>query len=285
MVLAAVGQLCSTSNKALNTKLAVSIVRRAAAAQAKLVYLPEAADFIAEAKEVPKLAEPLEGGSFVEAVKKQATESSIWVGVGVHEKGTDEKCYNTNLLISPEGQIAQAYRKLHLYDVNSEGSPITLESKTTISGKELSDPVETPIGKIGLLTCYDLRFPEVALMLRRRGAQVISYPSAFTARTGPPHWEVLLRARAIENQCYVLAPAQVGQHAPGRQSWGHAMIVSPWGDVVAQAPDIQPAFPPDPEDDSSGRFVLADIELDWLEQVRKDMPLWEQRRDDIYPIL
>ncbi|GAA5909221.1 hypothetical protein JCM6882_003769 [Rhodosporidiobolus microsporus] len=285
MVLAAVGQLCSTSNVAHNARLSASIIRRAAAAQAKLIYLPEAADFIAEAKDVARLSEPLEGGLFVEAVKKQAKESRIWVGVGVHEKGVDEKCWNTNLLITPEGNIAQAYRKLHLFDVNNAGSPIILESKTTLRGKELLEPVQTAVGKVGLLTCYDLRFPEVSLSLRRRGAQLITYPSAFTVRTGPPHWEVLLRARAIETQCYVLAPAQVGQHAPGRQSYGHAMIVSPWGEVIAQTPDVQPKSPPDLEDEDTGRFVLADIELDWLEKVRRDMPLWEQRRDDLYPIL
>ncbi|GAA5972620.1 hypothetical protein JCM11641_002940 [Rhodosporidiobolus odoratus] len=285
MVLAAVGQLCSTNNVAHNARLCTSIIRRAAATQARVVYLPEASDFIAEAQEVAGLSEPIEGGSFVEAVRRQARESKVWVGVGVHEKGSEDKCYNTNLLISPDGQIAQAYRKLHLFDVNNAGSPIILESRTTLRGKELLDPVDTAVGKIGLLTCYDLRFPEVSLSLRRRGAQLITYPSAFTTRTGPPHWDVLLRARAIETQCYVLAPAQVGQHAPGRQSWGHAVIVSPWGDIVAQASDRQPKYPPDEADEDAGQFVVADIELDWLEKIRRDMPLWEQRREDVYPIL
>ncbi|GAA6002820.1 hypothetical protein JCM10207_007698 [Rhodosporidiobolus poonsookiae] len=285
MVLAAVGQLCSTANVAHNTRLCSSIIRRAASAGAQLVYLPEASDFIADKKDVPRLAQPLQGGAFVEAMRESARAGKIWVGVGVHEQGTEDKCYNTNLLISPDGNIAQAYRKLHLFDVKHSDSAVLMESNTTIKGEELHDPTPTPIGKVGLLTCYDLRFPEVSLSLRRRGAEIITYPSAFTTRTGPPHWEVLLRARAIETQCYVLAPAQIGQHAPGRNSWGHAMIVSPWGDVLAQAPDRLPRSPPSEADEDAGDFVVAEVELDWLEQIRRDMPLWEQRRGDVYPTL
>ncbi|GAA6035999.1 hypothetical protein JCM8097_005207 [Rhodosporidiobolus ruineniae] len=286
MPLAAVGQLCSTSNVAHNARLCTSIIRRAAAAQAQLVFLPEASDYIASPEEGRKLMRPLdEKGGFVEEMRRQARESKVWVGVGVHEKATEEKCYNTNLLISPSGEIAQAYRKLHLFDVHSQGSPIVLESNTTIRGDELLDPVETSIGKVGLQTCYDLRFAETALMLRRKGAEVITYPSAFTTRTGPPHWEVLLRARAIETQCYVLAPAQVGAHSETRSSYGHAMIVSPWGDVIAQCADRFPKYPPNEDEDDVGQFVLAEIELGWLEKVRRDMPLWEQRRGDVYPIL
>ncbi|BGP36339.1 Carbon-nitrogen hydrolase [Rhodotorula kratochvilovae] len=285
-MLAAVGQICSTNNVTRNAALCVSLIRRAASARCALLFLPEASDFIADAKEVPKLSASLDESEFVREVRAQAKESAIWVGVGVHEKATEDKCYNTNLLISPDGEIAQAYRKLHLFDVkhSGPGGGIMMESNTTIQGDELLDPQETPIGKVGLLTCYDLRFPEAALSLRRRGAHVIAYPSAFTLTTGPAHWEVLLRARAIENQCYILAPAQVGQHSPSRQTYGHAMIVDPWGSVVAQAPDRPPKFPP-PDDVDTGTFVMHDVELEWIEQMRKEMPLWEQRRGDVYPIL
>ncbi|BGP12451.1 hypothetical protein JCM10213_006983 [Rhodosporidiobolus nylandii] len=286
-MLAAVGQLCSTNDVAHNARLCTDIIRRAAAAQAKIIYLPEAADFIASPEEVPKLAQPLEGGLFVEAIKKEARESSIWVGVAVHEKGpkgSEDKCYNTQLLISPQGEIAEAYRKLHLFNVNEDGREMS-ESKTTLSGDKLGDVVETPIGKVGMLTCYDLRFPEPALMLRRKGAQVLAYPAAWTSRAGPAHWDVLLRARAIETQSYILAPGQVGEPAPGRECWGHAMIVSPWGDVIACAPDRQPRHPPDEKEQEIGQFVVAEIELEWLEKIRREIPLWDQRRSDIYPIL
>ncbi|GAA5856280.1 hypothetical protein JCM8547_000849 [Rhodosporidiobolus lusitaniae] len=284
MVLAAVGQLCSNGNVARNARLCTSIVRRAAAASAQLVSLPEASDFIAaDPKEVPKLAQPLEGGEFVEAMRKAARENKVWVDVGVHEQGTEEKCYNTQLLISPDGNIAQAYRKVHLFDVPGSG---LFESKTTIAGDEIQDPIETPVGQVGFLTCYDLRFPEAAAMLRRKGAHVLTYPSAFTSRTGPPHWEVLLRARAIETQCYVLAAAQVGENAPGRTTWGHAMIVDPWGTILAQVPDHgSPNAPSTEEGNDEGSFAIADIDLTWLGKIRKEMPLWDQRRNDIYPVV
>ncbi|GAA6057909.1 hypothetical protein JCM3770_002199 [Rhodotorula araucariae] len=285
-MLAAVGQICSTNNVSRNAALCVSLIRRAAAARCALLFLPEASDFIADAKEVPRLSVSLDESEFVRKVRAQAKESAIFVGVGVHEKATENKCYNTNLLISPDGEIVKAYRKLHLFDVKHSGPAggVMMESNTTIQGDELLDPHETPIGKVGLLTCYDLRFPEPALSLRRRGAQVIAYPSAFTLTTGPAHWEVLLRARAIENQCYILAPAQIGQHSPSRQTHGHAMIVDPWGGVVAQAPDRPPKFPP-PDDADTGTFVMHDVDLEWVEQMRKEMPLWEQRRGDVYPLL
>ncbi|GAA5922337.1 hypothetical protein JCM1841_003074 [Sporobolomyces salmonicolor] len=285
-MLAAVVQMCSTSNVAHNARLACSVIHRAAAASASLVYLPEAADFIcAEAKDVSRLSVALDESEFVRAVRRQAKESGIWVGVGVHEKATAERCYNTNLLIDNQGDIVQAYRKLHLFDVDIKGGMTILESKTTVRGDKLLEPCPTPIGKIGLLTCYDLRFPEVSLSLRRQGAEILTYPSAFTLRTGAAHWEVLLRARAIETQSYVLAPAQIGTHAPGRQSYGHALVVDPWGGILAQASDRPPKDGGAGEDEDAAQFVLAEIDLEWLESLRREMPLWNQRRSDVYPIL
>ncbi|GAA5968379.1 hypothetical protein JCM21900_002395 [Sporobolomyces salmonicolor] len=285
-MLAAVVQMCSTSNVAHNARLACSVIRRAAAASASLVYLPEAADFIcAEAKDVSRLSVALDESEFVRAVRRQAKESGIWVGVGVHEKATAERCYNTNLLIDNQGGIVQAYRKLHLFDVDIKGGVTILESKTTVRGDKLLEPCPTPIGKIGSLTCYDLRFPEVSLSLRRQGAEILTYPSAFTIRTGAAHWEVLLRARAIETQSYVLAPAQIGTHAPGRQSYGHALVVDPWGGILAQASDRPPKDGGAGEDEDAAQFVLAEIDLEWLESLRREMPLWNQRRSDVYPIL
>ncbi|SGY35350.1 BQ5605_C002g01757 [Microbotryum silenes-dioicae] len=278
-MLAAVAQICSLPSLTHNVALCRSVIRRAAQAGAHLVWLPEASDFIACAADVPCLSRPLDQSVFIDGVKAQAKFSKVWVGVGVHEsvKG-EERCYNTNLLISPEGEVRAAYRKIHLFDVDIRGGPVILESKTTKPGAELLDPVETPLGKVGLLTCYDLRFPEVSLALRRTGAQIITYPSAFTLRT-----EVLLRARAIETQSYILAPAQTGSHTATRQSYGHAMIVGPWGEVLAQCSDRQPK--PYTDGVHDGTFAMADLDLGWLEDVRRDMPLWEQRRSDVYPIL
>ncbi|TKY89631.1 hypothetical protein EX895_001416 [Sporisorium graminicola] len=288
MVLAAVAQMKSTGVIADNLAQAVSIIRSAARAGAKAIFLPEATDFIAPTANVAALTRSADNVKFVQGLQSAAKEASVWVSVGVHEppsKSQDDadnsnnngrlRCYNTQLLIDQHGEILDKYRKLHLFDVDIKGGLKILESDSTLKGSELLKPRQTPLGKVGLLTCYDLRFPEPSLSLRRQGAQLLTYPSAFTVRTGAAHWETLLRARAVETQSYVLAAAQVGAHdGTKRVSWGHAMIVDPWGSIIAQCPDIQPYKP---------TFCLADIDLGSLENTRKEMPLWEQRRDDIFP--
>lgn len=212
---------------------------------ANAVTLP-ATDFIAPSASVGSLARSPEVKSFVEGIQQAAQRSSIWVSIGVHEppsaqqNGSDarQRCFNTQLLIDAQGDILARYRKIHLFDVDIKGGLSILESATTVPGSELEPPISTPIGKVGvrcrgyspakrrkltkysivpaplqLLTCYDLRFPEPSLRLRRQGCDVLTYPSAFTVRTGAAHWETLLRARAIETQSYVMAAAQVGSHA------------------------------------------------------------------------
>jgi predicted amidohydrolase len=232
---------------------------RAAAAGAKAIFLPEATDFIAPSTSVGSLTRSPDAQAFVEGIRQAAQSSSIWVSVGVHEAPsaqeeaieTKQRCFNTQLLIDAEGSILARYRKNHLFDVDIKGGLTILESDTTIPGTAMEPPVKSPIGSVGLLTCYDLRFPEPSLRLRRLGSDILTYPSAFTVRTGAAHWEVLLRARAIETQCYVMAAAQVGSHAgTKRVSWGHAMIVDPYGSIIAQCSDMQPYQP---------AFCLADI--------------------------
>ncbi|WFD37988.1 beta-ureidopropionase [Malassezia japonica] len=272
----AVAQLTSGGAIAENLAVAVRLIGSAAQAGAHAVFLPEATDFIAPPTEAAALTRSAANAEFVTEVCGAAKTHRVWVSVGVHEPpSTDEaRCFNTQLLIDETGAVRERYRKLHLYDVDIQNGPSILESNTTIPGTELRAPVDTPVGKLGLLTCYDMRFPEVSLALRRQGAEILTYPSAFAIRTGAAHWSVLLQARAIETQCYVLAAAQVGLH-PGttRSSWGHAMIVDPWGSVVAQCSDMPPFSP---------TFCLADIDLTSLERVRRDMPLWAQRRSDVY---
>ncbi|CBQ68600.1 probable NIT2-nitrilase [Sporisorium reilianum SRZ2] len=288
MVLAAVAQMKSTGVIADNLAQAVTIIRSAARAGAKAIFLPEATDFIAPTASVAALTRSPDNASFVQGIQSAAKEASVWVSVGIHEppsKQQDEadtvhnkgrlRCYNTQLLIDQHGEILDRYRKLHLFDVDIKGGLKILESDSTLKGSQLLKPRQTPLGTLGLLTCYDLRFPEPSLSLRRQGAQLLTYPSAFTVRTGAAHWETLLRARAVETQSYVLAAAQVGAHdGTKRVSWGHAMIVDPWGSIIAQCPDIQPYKP---------TFCLADIDLESLENTRNEMPLWEQRRGDIFP--
>ena len=281
-MLVAVAQMTSGGVIRENLAIAQQLVRRAAMAGAKAVFLPEAADFIAPPASVPTLTRSRDNGAFVSGLCASARDLGVWISVGVHEPPSSTlqeptRCYNTQLLINDQGSVCARYRKLHLYDVNVQNGMSILESNTTISGTELVPPVETPWGRVGLLTCYDMRFPEVSLSLRRMGASILTYPSAFAVRTGGAHWSTLLQARAIDTQCWVLAAAQVGTH-PGttRASWGHAMIVDPWGSIVAQCSDMPPFEP---------TFCLADITLPPLEKVRADMPLWSQRRNDVYPSL
>lgn len=215
-MLAAVAQICSRSSLSANLAASVSVIKRASALGARLVYLPEASDFIAEQSLVPKLLHALDESEYVQGILHAAKQHKVFVGVGVHELSPDGRGLNTHLLISDSGEILSTYRKTHLFDIPG----LIMESKTTKPGTELVPPVQTPVGAIGLLTCYDVRFPEPSLRLRRQGAEILTYPSAFTLRTGAAHWELLLRARAVETQSYVLAPAQVGAHSETRNSYG-----------------------------------------------------------------
>ncbi|GAA95286.1 uncharacterized protein L969DRAFT_45692 [Mixia osmundae IAM 14324] len=239
-MLAAVAQICSKASVTDNAAVCASVIRRAADAGAALVALPEASDFIAPSHQVHSLTATTED-AFVRILQQQARTSRIEVTVGVHEAIADSRqVYNTQLFINRDGEVAQSYRKCHLFDVDIKGGTTILESATTRAGESLGDPIASGIGQLGLMTCYDLRFPMQSLLMRAKGAQVMTYPSAFTERTGAAHWEVLLRARAIETQSYVLAPAQVGSHfapraeeangkqiiRPGRTSYGHSMIRS-----------------------------------------------------------
>ena len=182
-------QICSTSSLADNLTWCVRLMRKAADTGAKMLFLPEATDYISESKEQGlAMAQPLEG-EFVTALKKQAKESSLWLSVGVHERIEGEsRIFNTHLVIDSTGQLVQRYRKLHLFDVNIENGPVLMESEGVRRGEAFVEPVSTPVGKVGLSTCYDIRFPELSLMQRHHGAQILTYPSAFTVKTGQAHW-------------------------------------------------------------------------------------------------
>ncbi|KAF9933931.1 Nitrilase [Modicella reniformis] len=176
-----------------------------------------------------------------------------------------------HVLINDEGSVVESYRKIHLFDVDIANGPRLMESQSTVAGNSIVPPVSTPVGKVGLGICYDLRFPEMALELRRQGAEILTYPSAFTVKTGEAHWEVLLRSRAIETQSYVVAAAQVGKHSEKRSSYGHAMIVDPWGKVVAEC---------DGQEEEA--IAVAPIDFAALERIRLEMPVMNHRRYDIF---
>lgn len=267
----AVCQMTAKSDKAVNFAVCKSVVEKAALAGAKMVFLPEACDFMGENKQQTfELAEPLDG-PLVNQYKDLAKTRNVWLSLGgIHEQASEDRLWNTHLVINNDGDIVSAYRKIHLFDVDIPDKVRLKESDTIKKGENIVLPVDSPVGKIGLAICYDLRFPELSIMYTNLGAKILTFPSAFTFATGALHWELLLRARAVENQCYVIAAAQTGVHNPKRHSWGHAMVVSPSGTVIAQCAQ------------GTG-FALANIDLGQVEAVRRSMPVSDHRRCDIYP--
>lgn len=264
----AAAQINSTAEVGANLVAAERVVRAAALAGAELVVLPEKWSLLGSAEQLRELAEPRNGAA-VTSARSWARELGIHLLAGsVAERVPGrELLANTSLLIDPGGEIAAAYRKVHMFDVDVGGVAYR-ESETERAGDEL---VTAPVGELelGLSICYDLRFPELFRILALRGASAVTVPAAFTAVTGRDHWEVLLRARAIENQLFVIAAGQFGQAPPHFNSWGHSMIVDPWGrilDVVA---------------DGEG-FAIADLDLAELESVRERIPALANRRPEAY---
>jgi predicted amidohydrolase len=264
---AAAVQLNSDGDKARNLAAAERLVRAAAADGAELVALPEKWNLLAGGEELLAGAEPLDGPS-LDAARGWARDLGIHLLAGsIAERGEGEKASNTSVLIDSAGEDLAVYRKVHMFDVDAGGVSYR-ESEHELPGEEL---VTAPLGGLiaGLSVCYDLRFPELFRILAVRGARLLTVPSAFTSATGREHWEVLLRARAIENQAFVLAPNQVGTAPPHFDSFGHSAIVDPWGAVLAIA--------------SSGEgFVAADLDLAEQERVRESLPSLANRRPSAY---
>jgi predicted amidohydrolase len=267
---AAVVQLNSTGDKPRNLATAERLVRAAAANGAELVALPEKWNLLAGGEELLAGAEALDGPT-LSAARGWARELGIHLLAGsISERGGEGsagKAFNTSVLIGPGGGDLAVYRKVHMFDVDVAGVSYR-ESEHEQAGEEIvTAPVDGPT--LGLSVCYDLRFPELFRILALRGARLVTVPAAFTAATGRDHWEVLLRARAIENQVFVLAPNQVGTAPPHFDSYGRSMIVDPWGVVLAHAPDEE-------------CFVAAELDLAAQERVRESLPSLANRRPGAY---
>jgi len=259
-------QLNSNGDKSRNLEVAERLVRAAAADGAALVALPEKWNLLAAGEELLAGAEPLDGPSLA-AARAWARELGVHVLAGSVAEATGERAFNTSVLIGPDGEDLAVYRKVHLFDVEAGGVTYR-ESAHEQPGAELAT---APAGElvVGLSVCYDLRFPELYRILALRGADLLTVPSAFTTATGRDHWEVLLRARAIEDQAFVLAPNQVGTAPPHFDSWGHSAIVDPWGRLLAVA--------------GPGEcFVAADLDLAERERVRESLPSLAHRRPAAY---
>lgn len=263
-------QVNSREHSAENLALVERLVDQAVEMGAQCVSLPEYWPYLGPYTGFDQVAQSVPG-PFIERLQEKARRHSIIVHAGSiieRHPALPGKFYNTCVLIDRSGQLAAKYRKIHLFDVNLANGEKHYESERIVPGDEI---VTAEIDGItfGLTICYDLRFPELYRLLALHGAQIIFVPAGFTLHTGRDHWEVLLRARAIENLCYVVAPAQVGSYPPNKQCFGRSMIVDPWGLVLAQAPDTP-------------GVILADIDLEAIARARAQIPCLENRRPQAY---
>jgi predicted amidohydrolase len=268
-VRAAAVQLNSTPDRDRNLEAADRLTRAAAAAGAELVVLPEKWPVLGTPEQVAASAEPLDGPTLAWA-RALAAELGIDLVAGSFAERVEgeERGRNTSIHVGPDGELHATYRKLHMFDVEVGGRSYR-ESEHEAPGDEIVLSATAGGVELGLTVCYDVRFPELYRILAVRGARIITVPAAFTLATTREHWEVLLRARAIEDQCFVIAPNQFGEHAPGLRSGGRSMIVDPWGVVLAQAPDAE-------------TYVLAELDLDAQDGVRRRLPSLANRRPEAY---
>jgi len=261
----AVAQLSSRQDVGGNLEVCRGLVAEAARWGCELIAFPENTPFLGPEQDRLRVVEAVEG-PIVSAFQEMARSSGVAVLLGSFaERGPrPSHSWNTSVFIDERGEVLGRYRKIHLFDVDVQDGPRFLESESVEPGDAIVT-VDWRGLRFGLTICYDLRFPELYRQLWRAGAQVLCIPAAFTERTGRDHWEVLLRARAIENQCWVLAPNQWGHHSPGRSSYGHSMIIDPWGSVSARSSD-------------GVGLAVAEIGLERVASVRGQIPCHDHAR-------
>ncbi|MCK5723389.1 MAG: carbon-nitrogen hydrolase family protein [Gammaproteobacteria bacterium] len=261
-------QMASGTNVSANLIEVSRQILSAAQAGAKLIVLPEnfAIMGLQDTDQV-KIAENDGIGPIQDFLSEQAKKNKVWLIAGtIPLKADDEdKIYAASLVYNDNGERVSRYDKIHLFDVHLEATSETYKESETIAAGNQAIVVDTPFGKIGLAICYDLRFPELFRQLALQDAEIIVLPAAFTAITGKAHWEVLIRARAIENLCYLVASAQGGYHVNGRETHGDSMIVDPWGSILDHLPQ------------GSG-YVIAEVELENVKSIRKNFPALQHRK-------
>jgi predicted amidohydrolase len=268
-VVAAV-QLSSGTDVSRNIDTAVELIDDAAGRGATYIQLPEYFNYLGPAAGYPEVAEDIPGPTTLRlATLAKQRNVTIHAGSMLEKSGDGAKCFNTSVVIGPDGEIAAIYRKIHLFDIDVPGVRAQHESDSIAAGERLvvADLKEF---ELGMSVCFDLRFPELYRELAVRGASVIAIPSAFNATTGLAHWEVLVRARAIENHAFVIAAAQVGATKEGIATFGHSMIVGPWGDVLVESKT------PNPD------VLIAQLDLEEVRRRRSQIAVLELRRPDVY---
>jgi nitrilase len=263
-------QMSSVPDRDINLGVADRLIEEAASAGARIVALPENFSFLGSPEQKIGLGEPAANGPTLQYLREQSLRHQVYLIGGSIPLLTDEpdRVSNTCFALGPDGDILARYDKLHMFDVSIDDANTYRESDHVKPGQDVVTFRADAI-TIGLSICFDLRFPELYRRLADAGADLVFVPSAFTVPTGRAHWEVLLRARAIENLCYVTAPAQTGEHAKGRATHGHSMIVDPWGVVLTEAPE------------GSG-IIWADVDTDLIADVRSRLPALKARRSDLF---
>lgn len=272
---AAVVQMNSSADLGANLSAAARLLRQAREQGAQLAALPENFAFMG-ARDTDKLAlaEAPGEGPIQAFLAECARELQLWIIAGtvpLRVPGDDARVAPASLVYDAQGECVARYDKIHLFDVDLPERDERYRESATVAAGDAPVVAETVIGRVGLSVCYDLRFPELYRSLLAQGAQVLNIPAAFTVDTGRAHWEVLLRARAVENQSHVLAAAQVGQHANGRSTYGDALIVGPWGEVLARAPG------------NAAGIAVADIDLTMQDRLRERFPAAAHRRLGLTP--
>lgn len=261
-------QMRSGTDVEANVGLATRLLREAADREADLAVLPEVFAYLGSPSEIPEVAEPLPDGPIASRVAEVAGERGMWVVAGSIPEREGSRIYNTSAVFDPTGALATRYRKIHLFDVELPDQPPFRESAVYAEGSDLVTQ-QTGSARVGLAICYDLRFPELFRGLTTLGAEVIALPAQFQFTTGEAHWHTLVRARAIEDQCFVAAAAQWGPFGPpeeGRRSFGHSLVVDPWGRVLAEGAE------------EADEVVVADLDLAEVRRVRAALPALQHRR-------
>lgn len=260
---AAALQMNSSKDKEKNLSQAGKLIEKAALKKAKFIVLPEVFNYRGSLSTAHLIAESIPGFS-TNYIAILAKKYKVWILIGSLMEKSFSKPFNTSVLIGPNGKIIAKYQKIHLFDVKLKGKEI-LESKRNQAG---TIPKLTSINKIkiGLTICYDLRFPELYRYYSKKGADIICIPSSFTKLTGEVHWHTLIKARAIENLCFVIAPNQTGTGSGGIKTYGHSLIVDPWGNILAEGSA------------NKEEVIFADIDLDLLKKIRKNLPALEHRK-------
>ncbi len=265
----AVAQIDSGPHKEINLQKMEAMIKDSSSQGAEFVAFPETSIIMPGTGEDREMEAESVGGPSIAGLAQAAREARIWVHCGSFPERIegDSRCYNTSVVLSPDGKIAAVYRKIHLFDIEMREGPSVMESASYAPGRDIVT-LDTPVGTLGLSICYDLRFPELFRILTLRGAKILVVPACFTADTGKEHWEPLLRARAIENLSYVVAPAQVGKK-PRYRSHGKSMIVDPWGTIIACKADGE-------------GIVISEIDTERVDSLRRAVPCLRNRKPEIY---